>query len=104
MISLSFICLLSRNGFCRVGSPAELANAFAQWQTFISTPAVLNDRAFNSVISVSGSTVLVQDTRFVTHAELQASEAYIYLNKFGVNMTITELDWLASIVAWATNG
>jgi hypothetical protein len=88
--------------FYRVGSPAELANAFVQWQTFISTPAVLNDRAFNSVISVTGSTVLVQGTRFGTQAELEASAAYIYLNQF--NMTITELDWLASIVSWASNG
>jgi hypothetical protein len=36
-----------------------------------------------------------------TRAELEASEAYIYLSKLGVDLQISELDWLASVLVWA---
>ena len=78
-----------------------MAKAFKDWQTFISTPAVLSDRAFNSVITVTKSVVLVQGSRFGTKDELQASEAFIHLQSLGVNLQITQLEWLASIAAAA---
>jgi hypothetical protein len=61
---------------------------------------VLSDRAFNSVITVINSAVVVQGTRLGTSAELQASEAYIHLKHLG-NLEIKELEWLASVLASA---
>jgi hypothetical protein len=61
---------------------------------------VLSDRAFNSVITVTNSAVIVQGTRLGTSAELQASEAYIHLKRLG-NLEIRQLGWLASLLASA---
>ena len=84
--------------FCSIGAPSDLAKAFHDWQTFISTPAVLSDRAFNSVITVTNSVVLVQGTRLGTSGELQASGAYLHLKRLG-NLEIKQLEWLASVLA-----
>jgi len=84
-----------------IGSSDDLATAFKTWQSFISTPAVFSDRAFNSVISITRSSVIIQGNRLGTRAELEASEAYIHLSKLGVDLQISELDWLASVLVWA---
>ncbi len=87
------------------GSPAELAAAFTKWQTFVSSPAVANDRAFNSIITIANGAVLMQGSRFGTKDELERSEAIILLkNTFlDVDVKIWELDWLASTVYWASD-
>jgi hypothetical protein len=73
----------------------------------ISAPAVLEDRAFNSLISVTKAGLLVQGTRYGTRAELEASQAHILLRDLFefklVDIKIKELDWLASIIHWATD-
>jgi FAD/FMN-containing dehydrogenase len=90
-----------------IASSSDLATAFTKWQSFISTPAVLNDRAYNSLVSVTGSGLLVQGTRYGSRAELEASEAHILLRSHfefkPVDIKIWELDWLASIVHWASD-
>lgn len=51
--------------------------------------------------------LLVQGTRYGTRAELEASEAHILLRDHFqlkiVDIKIQELDWLASIIHWATD-
>jgi len=63
----------------------------------------MTDRAFNSVITITPKAVLIQGTRFGTKAELEASAVYIHLKKLSAKLEISELDWLASILAWATD-
>jgi len=90
-----------------IGSPSDMAAAFSKWQSFIQAPAVLDDRAFNSLISVTKAGLLVQGTRYGTRAELEASQAHILLRDLFefklVDIKIKELDWLASIIHWATD-
>jgi hypothetical protein len=64
---------------------------------------VLADRAFNSVITVTRAAVLIQGTRFGTRGELEESEIYVHLRELGVEAQISELDWLASLIHWATD-
>lgn len=49
----------------------------------------------------------MQGTRYGTRAELEASEAHILLRHLFesklVDIKIRELDWLASIIHWATD-
>ena len=86
-------------------TPAKLAAAYTKWQDFLSSPVVLADRDFNSTIVVMNRLVLIQGTRFGTQAELEASEVVILMKKcFGdVDLKCRELDWAASVVAWATD-
>ncbi|KDQ51202.1 hypothetical protein JAAARDRAFT_163805 [Jaapia argillacea MUCL 33604] len=87
-----------------IGSPSELAAAFMAWQSFVSSPVVVNDRQFNSIVNILKGGILVQGTRFGTQAELEASDAHIEMCKlFKVDVDIKQLDWLASILFWATN-
>jgi hypothetical protein len=58
------------------------------------------NRAFNSVIAVTNSVIVVQGTRVGTSAELQASEAYIHLKHLG-SPEIKQVEWLANVLASA---
>jgi len=86
-------------------TPAKLAKLYTKWQEFISSPAVLADRMFNSSVTIMNWALLVQGSRFGTKAELEASEVIIQMNKqFGnIDFKFRELDWAASGVAWATD-
>lgn len=82
----------------------ELAKIFLQWQDFVSSPEVANDRAFNSLINITGNIILVQGSRLGTRKELEASEIFVSLNKtFKIDIKTHELDWMSSIVNWAVN-
>jgi len=76
-----------------------------KWQEFISSPIVLTDRTFNSTVVIMNWTLLIQGTRFGTKADLEASEVMILMNKHfrDIDVKCRELDWAASIVAWATD-
>jgi hypothetical protein len=78
-----------------------MAAAFLKWQTFVSSPAVLADRAFNSVITITKSFVLVNGTRYGTRGELEKSEVHAVMKGLDVEIKCWELDWLASLVHWA---
>ncbi|KIJ35610.1 Glucooligosaccharide oxidase [Sphaerobolus stellatus SS14] len=85
------------------GGPEELSKIFLKWQSFVSSPEVLNDRAFNSVINIASNIVFIQGSRMGSAAELQASEVAVRMKgEFEVDLVTTELDWLASILNWAT--
>lgn len=89
----------------KYGSPDELAEIFLKWQEFISSPVVTKDPLYNCVLSITNGLILVQGSRFGKIEELQASEIYVSLkDKFGVDITSHELDWIGSILNWATTG
>ncbi|KIJ25606.1 Glucooligosaccharide oxidase [Sphaerobolus stellatus SS14] len=86
------------------GTHDELAKIFLKWQEFVSSPEVMNDRSFNSIINIASNIVFVQGSRMGSAAELQASEVSIRMKEiFDVDISTKELDWLASILDWATN-
>ncbi|KIJ46864.1 Glucooligosaccharide oxidase [Sphaerobolus stellatus SS14] len=84
-------------------TPQELAAVFLKWQEFLSSPTVLNDRAFNSVINITNTVILIQGSRIGSKAELEASQVSIKMKQlFNVNIQARELDWLGSVINWVT--
>ncbi|GJJ10277.1 hypothetical protein Clacol_004503 [Clathrus columnatus] len=87
----------------KYGTHEELATIFLQWQDFISSPAVSNDRAFNSLITITSNIILIQGSRLGSRDDFETSEIFVSMKKmFTVDIKTHELDWLGSIVNWAT--
>jgi len=84
-----------------IGGPEDLANTFMKWQAFISQPSIANDRNFDSVITLTPSSALIQGSRLGTPDELQASGITAALGD-GATINITSLDWAASVLNWVT--
>ncbi|EJD49622.1 FAD-binding domain-containing protein [Auricularia subglabra TFB-10046 SS5] len=88
-----------------VGSPKDLARVFLKWQEFVSTPAVLNDRYFNSLVTVKKGSVLIQGSPIGSKQELEDSGIHLYLGEGAEakHVDIRVSDWLASVQVWATD-